>query len=221
MDAYETEQQQVEAIKAWWKKNYPFALGGLLVVLGSVWGSQYYQQYNKDMRDDAANQYSEVLQAIQHNQIDIIKGRSELLKQHHADSPYTIAADFIEVKILSDEKKYDQAIEKLTQIEFKAKDDTLKTIASMRKIRLMAEKGENDQALSQINNLQAQLGEKSQFHAMLSEIKGDILAKLGNSKEANQAYEKAMGGLLLAGENVELIRIKKNDLGVQSEITAP
>jgi len=54
MEAFETEDQQVEAIKKWWRDNYKLVI--LLAVLGvsGILGTQYYRE-NKIIMGEAAS----------------------------------------------------------------------------------------------------------------------------------------------------------------------
>ena len=55
MDVYETEEQQVEAIKTWWKDNYKMIVGAGVLVVGGILGSQYYIENQRLMKEDASN----------------------------------------------------------------------------------------------------------------------------------------------------------------------
>ncbi|MGU3844696.1 YfgM family protein, partial [Vibrio diabolicus] len=43
MELYDTEEQQVEAIKDWWKENGKAVIIGAVVGLGGLFGWRYYQ----------------------------------------------------------------------------------------------------------------------------------------------------------------------------------
>ena len=43
MDTYETEEQQVEAIKKWWNENYKMVIGLAVIGLGSIVGIQQWK----------------------------------------------------------------------------------------------------------------------------------------------------------------------------------
>ncbi|PAR85254.1 YfgM family protein, partial [Vibrio cholerae] len=43
MELYDTEEQQVEAIKDWWKENGKAVIFGAVIGLGGLFGWRYYQ----------------------------------------------------------------------------------------------------------------------------------------------------------------------------------
>ena len=43
MELYDSEEQQVEAIKDWWKENGKAVVLGVVVGLGGLFGWRYYQ----------------------------------------------------------------------------------------------------------------------------------------------------------------------------------
>ena len=43
MEVYETEEQQVEAVKKWWKENGVSLIVGVVMGLSAIAGWKYYQ----------------------------------------------------------------------------------------------------------------------------------------------------------------------------------
>ena len=57
MSTYQTEEEQVEAIKQWWKDNGKSVIGGLVLGLAVVGGLKGWQQYTKVSAENAAAYY--------------------------------------------------------------------------------------------------------------------------------------------------------------------
>lgn len=211
MEAYETEEQQVEAIKKWWRENYKSVLAAIIVGLGSILGVQFYQQ-NKVMTAEAASgHYSETLAAAQGQQADVVSGRTEILKQEFQASPYASQAALIYAKTLADKGELQAAIEQLKWVRDNSQDTALKQIAIIQTAQLLTADDKKEQAIQLLNS--APVDDKSGFKAVRSEVKGDILTLQGKIEEAKKAYDEAISGTLLAGGSVDILQIKRNDLG--------
>lgn len=215
MEAYETEEQQVEAIKKWWQDNYKMVVAALVLGLGSILGVQFYQQNQQMMAEDASNNYAAVLNASTSavagdEQKDTVAGRAEILQKQYQSSPYSSQATLLYAKVLADKGDLDGAISQLDWVISNNQDATMEQIAKIQKAQLLAASDKSDAAISLLNGLSDQ---SSGFKAISLEVKGDILAQQGKKEEAKKAYDDAIAGKLLAGGNVEILQIKRNDLG--------
>ena len=56
-----TEEEQVQAIKDWWKKNGSSLLIGIGAALAIVFGWQAWQNHQAQQRTEAANQFANLL----------------------------------------------------------------------------------------------------------------------------------------------------------------
>ena len=65
MELYDTEEQQVEAIKDWWKENGKAVALGAVVGLGGIFGWRYYQDMQVSAQDAASQAYTSALTTLQ------------------------------------------------------------------------------------------------------------------------------------------------------------
>jgi len=209
MEAFETEDQQVEAIKKWWRDNYKLVI--LLAVLGvsGILGTQYYRENKIIMGEAASDNFNTVLAAVNKNQSEIISDRTALLQKDFQSSPYASQATLLLAKNLAESGKHEQAIEKLLWVEKNSQDKSLQQIALIQRAQLMASSEQFDQALEVLQNST----EDGSFSAIKLEAKGDILVVQGKLAEAKKAYDEAIGAYMLLGANVDILQIKRNDLG--------
>ena len=59
-----TEEEQVQAIKDWWKNNGSSLLIGIGAALAIVFGWQAWQNHQAQQRAEAANQFANLLNAF-------------------------------------------------------------------------------------------------------------------------------------------------------------
>jgi predicted negative regulator of RcsB-dependent stress response len=209
METFETEDQQVEAIKKWWRENYKMVILLTIVGIGGILGSQYYKENKVLMGEAASDNYNALLDAVKNNQSDVIADRTNLLQKDFHSSPYTAQATLLLAKNLAESGKNDQAIEKLLWVEKNAADKSLQQIALIQRAKLLAFSNKADQALQLLNDSV----EDEAFSAVKLETKGDILVVQNKLDEAKKAYDEAMGKYMLLGTSVDILRIKRNDLG--------
>lgn len=209
MEAYETEDQQVEAIKKWWLENYKFVLLVAVLGVGGILGGQYYQQNKIMTGETASDNYNAVLNAVAQQQPQIVEDRSNLLQKDFSSSPYAVQATLLLAKNLAESGKKQQAIEKLQWIEKNTSDKSMQQIALIQRAQLLASNEQAQQALQ----LLEQSPEEGPFAAIKLETRGDILVVMGKQTEAKKAYDEAMGKYILLGASVDILRIKRNDLG--------
>lgn len=65
MELYDTEEQQVEAIKDWWKENGKAVIIGAVVGLGGLFGWRYYQDSVIQASEAASQSYTTAMNALQ------------------------------------------------------------------------------------------------------------------------------------------------------------
>ncbi len=61
MDPYASENEQIELIKDWWKRNGMPILGGLCIGLGAIYGWRAWQSQVNTRADEASTAYEELL----------------------------------------------------------------------------------------------------------------------------------------------------------------
>jgi predicted negative regulator of RcsB-dependent stress response len=209
MEAFETEDQQVEAIKKWWRENYKLVIIVAIGAVAGILGSQYYQENKILVAEAASDNFNAVLSAVDNKQGEIVADRTALLQKDFKSSPYTAQATLLLAKNLAEAGSNEQAIEKLLWVENNSDDKSLQQIALIQRAQLIAGSGKQQQALSLLQNNK----DAGAFTAVSLETQGDILVSMDRLSDAKKVYDEAMGKYLLVGSNVDILQIKRNDLG--------
>ena len=64
MNVYATEEEQVEALKKWWKQNGKSVLGGVLIGVAVIYGGKtWLQQHNRQI-EVASAEYEAMIQDL-------------------------------------------------------------------------------------------------------------------------------------------------------------
>lgn len=206
---YETEEQQLEAIKNWWKENSTMVVTGISIGVASIFGWQYYQTESVKHAEQASVLYEQVL--INSNNPDKINEQLASVNQLEAefnDTPYASLSALMVAKQQLAAGQIEKAQQQYRWVIENAKQDELKYLAKIRLSRLLLTAAELDNALALLNESYPE-----SFNAMVLELKGDVLSTQGNKAEAKTAYVKAMS--LSKGTN-RWLQLKIDDIGETS-----
>ena len=213
MNEYETEDQQVEALKKWWKENASSLILGLAVGVSSLFGWRYYIDQNQAHSVVASNMYMQVMQQATLNNIDdkTIDLSNQLINDF-SDTPYAALSSLALAKAEYEAGNTESAI---TQLELAVKyagDDVIKQTASLRLVRLYIEQKKYDEALSLLFK-----EHDSIYDSQYEELKGDAYEASGKTAEARIAYDKAIQ--LQGASASQWLKLKRQNLGSDAEKT--
>ena len=207
MDNYETEEQQVEAIKKWWSENYKMAIFLTIIGLGSIVGVQQWKQKQTVNAQTASMEYDHILQVVKENKDESISQQVEIMLNEYPDYTYAALSAMLEAKQMIEAGKLAEAEEKFRWVINNSKAQNLQHISRIRLATLLSAQDKNEAALKVLDV------EKGSFTASYLEVKGDILVALKRINEARTAYDQALGAYAVIGANAQILRVKRNDLG--------
>ncbi|AXS81725.1 YfgM family protein [Marinobacter sp. Arc7-DN-1] len=209
-----TEEEQIQAIKDWWKRNGSSLLLGIGAALAIVFGWQAWQNYQAQQRTEAANQFANLLNAFS-NQADETSGETvafvaKTLREDYSDSAYAVYGNLILARQqLMEAADAQAAIDSLKwALEKTGENKALALVVRNRLARAQFSAGQYDEALSTIDAA----GSADAFDAMYSELRGDILLAQGNREGAREAYLAAREQNQQGRSGV--LEMKLADLGV-------
>lgn len=211
MEVYNSEQDQVDALKAWWDKNGRSALTALAVFLLSVLGWQSWNDHSNEVAAAASTQYQQMAELMDSNGPQAMEAGRALLASY-PDSIYAVMASMSMAKLAVADKDLDAAAAHLRSAINNSDQPELTELARLRLARVEAAQGNSDAALATLGG-----GEGG---AASDELRGDILLAQGNSAEARLAYTKALDGYGKAVDKRELVQMKLDDLAVAAESSA-
>lgn len=211
MSRLETEDEQVQALKDWWKKNGTSLLSGVLViVLG--WSGWTYWENNRIAQASNASAIFEVMQMkSSQNQLgDVLRDGLKLMEDQ-PESPYSSAVALMIAKYHFDKNEMDQAIENYQWVEQNTTDHSLKFIAQTRLVSVLiqADKlADAEKVLASVSVDTLSAGEQANLDYRMAEL-----------AIAQHAFEEAQTRLTKVIENTSapanianLARLKLDDL---------
>jgi predicted negative regulator of RcsB-dependent stress response len=203
MNTYLSEEEQVEALKKWWKENGKSVIGGVVLGLLIVGGWRGWQYYDRGQGEAAAARFEQVLVAAEAGQADSAFSLAARLDAEFPGSPYTFLAALhvAKLKLAGGDKA--GARGRLEWVRLNAQDPAIRQVATLRLARVLVDTGELDDAQRILDG-----AAKDAFAPELAELRGDLARARGQVPAARAAYEEA----LLGNPGSPLIRMKLDDL---------
>lgn len=216
MEIYDSEEEQVAALKRWWKENGTSVVTGAVIGIALIAGWNFWQSYSKDKSEQASALYSELLENIgDDSKKESIEKISNRISQQYGSTAYATFSALLLAKNKVDQGDLDSAKEILEKQMAESGSVELKNIARIRLIKLLHATNENEKGLQLI----AEVDQASVqgFAASYDELKGDLYVALDRLGEARTAYQSA----LRAGKNSPLLQFKLDDISAPEIIEEP
>ena len=205
MNAYETDEEKVEAIKGWWKENGISVVGGLAIGLAAVFGWRAWVDHQEGMAQQASSAFEQLVATVETGNPEAARTQAALLLEKHGDSPYGALANLMLARVELDAKQPAAARKALEQAMAQAPDQGLARVAALRLARLLMAQGEMDAAATLI----AQQDKGEAFKGDFAALRGDLALAAGRAAEARAAYDEAIA---LGAANAALLQLKVENL---------
>ncbi|NVD05997.1 tetratricopeptide repeat protein [Vibrio sp. JPW-9-11-11] len=202
MELYDTEEQQVEAIKDWWKENGKAVIFGAVVGLGGLFGWRYYQDSVIAAQEAASESYTQAVQQLAEQGASAESGVQTFIEANKETEYATLAALQL-AKVQVEAGNLDEAVAQLEWAKSSTQDTALAAVINYRLARVKAEQGEFDSAIAQLANIDDQ-----SWAGRVAELKGDILLRKGDEQGAYAAYTESQQ----SGDASQTLQLKLDDL---------
>lgn len=201
MEQFATEEQQVEAIKRFWKENGIAIMVGAVIGLGGLWGWQYYSDSQLAAKEAASQGYQEVVENLQADDGIV---RAEAFLANHQSSGYAAMTALVLAAQEVENNNLEAALVHL-QTAVQSKDGSLQNVAKMRLARVQLAMNEAQAALDSVAKIDAEA-----FTAQVEEIKGDAYVMLADFTNARLAYSAAVE----ADSANRIVKMKLDNLAI-------
>ncbi|QDD13398.1 tetratricopeptide repeat protein [Candidatus Methylopumilus rimovensis] len=180
------EQEQVDELKALWKKYGTYITRGAIaffVLYGLFQGWGYYQ--NKQSLN-ASEAYQSIVVLDEKNTKEIMQ-KAESLMDNYGGTPYAGRAAILFAKASYAEGSKDKAKEKLEWASRHAKESATESIALIQLGQVLLEEKKYEEALKKANDV-----DNEGYLGLANDLKGDALSAMGKKEDAKKAYLEAL-----------------------------
>ncbi|MFW1678450.1 YfgM family protein [Pontibacter sp. JAM-7] len=190
-----TEEEQVQALKQWWKENGKSLLLAIAVSLALVAGWQGWQKQRAATAEGASITYQNMMDAVagalgpQQDEAKLATAQhlANQLVTEFDGTAYSYFAGLVLARLAVDQGELDQAAERLDWVIAQTPAEPVRIQAVIGKARILVAQDQADEALTLLSSQTTEL-----FAAERHELLGDIHLQLGDKPAALAAYESAL-----------------------------
>ncbi len=202
------EQEQVEALKAWWKDNGKLVLLTLVLVVGGFAASQGWQSYKSNQSVAAATLFGELVNQVDSKDPKRINDAAAAVVDNYGSSAYAPRASLLAAQVNIQAGDLARAKMQLQWVIKHASEEGLKNVARLNLAGVLLD--EKDYAGAQEL---LETPHPDSFAGLYADLKGDALNAQGKKEEARTAYQQALDKIDAKNAYHNLIRMKQDALG--------
>lgn len=203
------EQEQLDALKAWWKDNRKWLFTVLAVVLVAWAALAYWKNYQGKQAAEASTLYAEVLKQVASNDPKRINDSVAALVEKYSSTAYASRAQLLAVQTNIQAKDLARAKTQLEWVIAHASESGLQDTARLKLSSILLDEKKYDEAIKLLDATHADA-----FVGLYADLKGDVLAAQGKTDEARAAYKLALEKMDSKSAYRNLIQLKLDGLGM-------
>lgn len=202
------EQEQIDALKAFWSSKGKWIAAAAVALAVGYLGYVGWQNHQKAKAAEAAEVYSSVEGSLQKGDLAALKSVQSKLAADYPDSAYATRAALMGAKLAFDKGDAAYAESQLKWVLAHSKETDLKSVARLRLAAVLLDQKKYDAAISE-------LGQEHPvaFDSLFLDMKGDVASAKGDTKQARDAYRAALAKLVGDTPNRQFIQTKLDALG--------
>lgn len=204
-EIYETEQEQIEAVKRWWDENGRSVIFGLVLGVCALLAWNGWNSYIQQRNESASSEYFKIAQAVENNKKEQASSLVDGLVSQYGGTHYASLAQMMGAKMDAENSNIEGAVKRLQWVLAKGKQDAFKDIARLRLAELYVSQSDLSQAESVLSGIKGDA-----FTPQADELKGDVALAQGDAEKAKTFYTAALPQVT----NKLLLQMKLNNLGV-------
>lgn len=212
VETYRTEEEQVEALRGWWRENGRSTLFAVALAVAAGFGWEAWQEQRQRQAETASLRYEELLEAVQRPDDEVdgatVRHLAEELKKDFAGSTYARFAGLHLARVAATEGDYAAAERELRSVLTSNPAAEVRLLAELRLARVIAAGGDPRAGLEILKAAEA-----GAFEPAYAEARGDMYVQLGRRSAAIEAYEQALALEATAETDTsETLRLKLDSL---------
>lgn len=207
VQVYESEQEQIDALKTWWSENAVSVIAGIVIGVGGLVGWNYWQAKVKAHEEAASSEFIQVMQNVEDQKFSEIPALADTLVAEYKDTHYSSLGQMAAARAAVKAGNADEAKTRLEWVIKHASTENFELIGRLRLATVQLATGDNAAAKS---TLDVKFPES--YDARVNELLGDIAVAEGDKAAARLAYDKALNAQPQS-TNMQLLQMKRDDLG--------
>jgi predicted negative regulator of RcsB-dependent stress response len=197
------EQEQLEAIKAWWRENGKLVILAVLACALTIAAFQGWRYYRAQQSERAAALFMQLDLAERTNESKKVRDIAAQIVERHGSTAYAPIAALAAAKASFNTGELDEARKHLAWAAEHAKEDEMRDVARLRLASVLLDQKKHDEALQVLSAKPLDI-----YASLYADLRGDVLAAQGKAAEARTAYQTALEKADAKSQYRRLIELK-------------
>lgn len=202
------EQEQVDALKHWWKENGTRIIMGAVLVAAAAGATYGWKYWQGTQRAEAFALFQEVVKQTEGKDPKRVDDAAALVVSKYGQTIYAVRAQLLAAQFNINAKNPASAATQLQWVMEHASEHSLQDIARLDLANLRLDEKKYDEALQLLN-----AEHPESFDSLYLGLKGDVYSAQGKKDEARAAYKQAIEKSTSHGNYAASTQIKLDALG--------
>ncbi|MDI5935338.1 YfgM family protein [Halomonas kalidii] len=208
-----TEEEQLDAIKRWWKENGTSLIAGVAIAAAGVFGWNAWQNYQENQAQAASMRYQQLINQTAGNELDetdIGEARALVAEiiDSHGKTLYADLARLVDARLAVAQGDQAAARDALEGAIDASSRDYVQGLARLRLARLQVADDDAEAALATLD-----AGVPEALAAQRADVRGDAYHALGREDEAREAWNEALELAEERDQPLYGVQLKLDNLG--------
>jgi predicted negative regulator of RcsB-dependent stress response len=209
------EQEQLDAVKAFWRQYGNLITWLLVIVLGAYAAWNGWNWYHRDQATKAGAMYDELDAAATAGDAERANRVFADLKDRYGRTAFAEQGGLVAARVLAEKGQGEAARTALAWVADNAVEEEYRTIARLRLAGLLLDAKNYPEALKQLD-----AAKSASFAALVDDRRGDVLMADGKKDEARAAWLRAWKAMDPKLDYRHLVEAKLNVLGTDPTASA-
>lgn len=202
------EQENIEALKAWWKQYGRLTIAAAVAFMLGVGGIQGWRYYKEQQSLKAAAVFAELEDAVRAKDGAKSRDLAKRLQAEFAGTAYGSRGALLAARVSFEAGDLKTAEEQLRAAVANAKDDAIRALASVRLSAVLLDQKKYDEAVQAVTG-----NPPEPFVPLYADARGDVLTAQGKTDDAKAAYQMALDKLPKSNPYRNVVEVKRDALG--------
>lgn len=210
-----SEEEQLDAVKRWWKDNGMSLIAGAVLAAAGVFGWNAWQNYQQGQSEAASMRYQQLVNMTASSELneDQLASAREMvaeLTDAHGKTLYAELALLLDARLAVQAGDLEGAKASLESVASDSSRRYVQSLAWLRLARVELANGNPDQALALLDQPISDA-----LAAQRADVRGDAFAAKGDTSAARNAWETALNVAQTQDQPLYGVQFKLDDLGAE------
>ncbi len=202
------EQEQLDALKAWWKQYGNLITWVMIVVLAAFSGWKAWGIYLTRQSGQASMLFEELQKAVQEkDKTKVLRAASDV-QEKYASTDYAQMAGLLAAKFVFDENDLKTAKSQLVWVQENGKTVEFRSLAKIRLSGILLDEKAYDEAAKLLTG-----AFPADLASVVADRQGDIFMAQNRIDEARAAYQSALAKMTDKNPGYQLVQLKLDAVG--------